>query len=134
MDISGGWAFGAAMSNKTYDDNTKAAVMAALLAGQSVSSVAKEYKIPKGTVSGWKAKASGVGSATTQKKEEIGDLIIHYLEASLKTLKVQAEQFSSIDWLNKQNAADVAVLHGVLTDKAIRLIEAFGDSDTDTED
>ena len=123
------------MSGKTYDDNTKAAVMAALLNGQSVSSVAKQYKIPKGTISGWKSKAAGVGKATTQKKDEIGELIIQYLEANLKALKIQVEQFSNVDWLQHQNAADVAVLHGVMTDKAIRLLEAFGsDSDTDTED
>jgi transposase-like protein len=38
-----------------YDESTKAAVMGALLAGQSISSVAREYQIPKGTVSEWKA-------------------------------------------------------------------------------
>lgn len=37
-----------------YSEETKAAVMAALLTGQSVSSLSREYGIPKGTVSGWK--------------------------------------------------------------------------------
>jgi transposase-like protein len=41
--------------------------VAALLEGQSVSSVAKEYDIPKGTVSNWKkAVAEGVHEDRTQ--------------------------------------------------------------------
>jgi len=39
------------MAKTTYSPETKAAVMAALLEGQSVCKVAKEYSIPKGTVS-----------------------------------------------------------------------------------
>ena len=46
----------------TYDDTIKAAVMAALLAGQSINSVAKEYQIPKGTVSGWRRQVMGGGA------------------------------------------------------------------------
>ena len=106
--------------------------MAALLQGQSVSSCARTYKIPKGTVSDWKrkaeAEAEGVGANPTQKKE-IGDLLVEYLQANLKALRVQAEAFSDTQWLGKQDAASLATLHGVMTDKAVRLIEAFGEAD-----
>ena len=106
--------------------------MAALLEGQSVSSVAKAYRIPKGTVSNWKRKAQdeaeGVRPDRTQKKQ-IGDLLLEYLEANLKALRTQAEAFSDKDWLAKQDAAALATLHGVMTDKAVRLIEAFGESE-----
>jgi len=33
--------------------------------------------------------------------------------------------------LAKQNAADAAVLHGVLTDKAVRLLEALSNAASD---
>ena len=102
--------------------------MAALLTGQSVSSVAKEYEIPKGTVSDWKRlalkKAEGVGNEPTQ-KNEIGDLLMEYLGANLRSLKVQAEHFGDKTWLASQPADSLAVLHGVQTDKAIRLLEAL---------
>jgi len=118
-----------------YDDNTRAAVMAALLGGQSISSVASEYKIPRGTVATWSSKLPKNQTVSNTKKEEIGDLLLEYLGANLKALRIQVEQFASVEWLNKQNAADVAVLHGVMTDKAVRLLEAFSnDSGTDTED
>jgi transposase-like protein len=107
---------------KGYNDETKAAVMAALLSGQSVNQVSKEYSIPKATVSRWKN--GGVPSYGTQKKE-IGALLVSYLSTSLETLEAQARMFKNEEWLKKQNAADVAVLHGVVTDKAIRLLEAL---------
>lgn len=107
----------------------KAQAMAALLQGQSVSSVAKEYKVPKGTVSGWKTQAfnqvNGVADKATQKKEIIGDLLISYISSSLETLQKQVKAFSNEEWLKKQSASEVAVLHGVIADKAIRLLEAL---------
>lgn len=117
-----------------YSDETKAAVLAALLTGQSVSSVAKEYNIPKGTVSAWKSR-QGVASFATQKRDDvIGELLTEYLQTSLRTLQAQAAAFSDPVWLKKQHASDAAVLHGVMTDKAVRLLEAFGASDDDDSD
>lgn len=108
-----------------YSAETKAEVMAALLAGQSVSSVAREYKIPKGTVSNWKNRPK---SGTQKKAEEVGELLVEYLHANLATLRKQVAFFSDEAWLKKQTASDVAVLHGVLTDKSIRLLEALGEN------
>lgn len=119
-----------------YSPETKAAAMAALLAGQSISQVASEYRIPPGTVKAWSVivrthpavveVASDATAATTKKAAEIGDLLITYLRANLATLEAQAIVFRDPDWLKKQDAAGVAVLHGVLTDKAVRLLEALG--------
>ena len=119
------------MSNQ-YSAETKAAVIAALLSGQSVSAVADEYNIPLGTVKSWKSRqknGDSVAKVATIKKEMIGDLILEYLAASLTTLKAQVEMFSNEEWIAKQNAADVAVLHGVVTDKAVRLLEALATSE-----
>ena len=122
-----------------YKDETKAAVMAALLTGQSVSSIAREYDIPKGTVSNWKRNTGGT-IKRTQKTEHIGELLIKYLQSNLEALSAQAEQFKDREWLKKQTASDAAVLHGVMTDKAIRLLEALSKtsenvtSDTNTID
>jgi transposase-like protein len=110
-----------------YPDETKAAVMAALLAGQNVSEIAEKYKIPKATLRSWKSRQEnyGVANVATQKKEKIGDMLIDYLSASLITLKAQVEFFKNEEWLKKQDASAVATLHGVTTDKAIRLLEAL---------
>lgn len=119
------------MAKAEYSNEVKASVMAALLEGQSVSAVAKQYKIPKGTVSGWKQKAflgadiKSSDPVATQKREEIGDLLLDYLRTMLCTLKVQAEHFGDKSWLKNQGANELAVLHGVSTDKTIRLLEAL---------
>lgn len=118
---------------RKYSDETKTAVMTALLAGQSVSSIAKEYKIPKGTVSYWKT--NGIGTELpTQKSERIGSMIIDLLAQELDTLKTMAGKFSDEKWLDKQPASDLAVLYGVMQDKAFRKLEALGvSSDTATD-
>ncbi len=123
-------------TRQTYSDETRAAVMAALLSGQSLSKVAKEYKIPKSTVANWSADAHRYGTVPNQKRERVGDLLIAYLEASLNTLHKQVELFADEGWLFKQPASEAAVLHGVIADKAIRLLEAFADDpdEAETED
>lgn len=125
-----------------YEPEVKAAVIAALLTGQSVSSVADEYNIPRGTVSSWKKREAepllkqAVATDATQKRESVasegdeptanvGPRIITYLEKSLDSLAAQADHFADKKWLDKQTAAEIAVLHGVQADKAIRLIEAL---------
>jgi hypothetical protein len=105
-----------------YGDEIKATVLAAMMAGQSLNSVAREYKIPKSTLSRWKNETVPLNG--TQKRS-IGELIESYLRANLETLQTQAEFFADEEWLVKQDASSLAVLHGVMTDKAIRLLEAM---------
>ena len=119
------------MSNQ-YSPDQKAAVLAALLAGQSINSVAREYNIPKGTISYWKN--SDVGRENQTQKREVGDLVLDYLRANLSALRAQTIMFSDMGWLAKQNAADIAVLHGVMTDKAIRLLEAMEKQTAEVDD
>lgn len=105
--------------------------MAALLTGQSVSSVASEYKVPKGTVGHWskqvRINADIVSDIRTQ-KEPIGIKLMGYLRAALDTLTKQAVVFGDTNWLKKQPANELAILHGVLADKTIRLLEALSTS------
>lgn len=108
--------------------------MAALLAGQSVPEIAKEYNIPPATVRSWKSRQTNgdsVANVATQKKEEIGDLLVEYIRLSLRSLQIQVQHFGDKDWLATQDASALAVLHGVQTDKAIRLLEAIAQASDD---
>lgn len=116
----------------TYDEHIKAQALAALLAGQSPAQVAATFGIPTGTLKSWKSRqANGATVATvaTQKKERIGELLLEYLEEGLTTLREQLKVFRDPDWLKKQSAGEAAVLHGVIADKQIRLLEALADSE-----
>lgn len=118
-----------------YSPETKAAVIAALLAGQAVTEVAAEWKIPKRTVGSWRTQqikeARGAQFITEENVPEIGDLLVGYLRSLLVTLEIQQGVFRDEAWLKRQEASDLAVLHGVLADKGIRLLEALS---TDEEE
>lgn len=68
-----------------------------------------------------------------QKKEEIGGLIGDLLKTILGTLQIQAEQFRDRAWLKTQPASELAVLFGVLADKAFRILEAAEAAEQDQQ-
>lgn len=113
------------MRGKAHDDSTKAAVMASLMQGQGVNEVARQYSLSSSVVTRWKAelgdKLEQVGA---QKTRDFGDMLGNYLEQLLITVTAQQEHFRDVTWLKRQPAADLAVLHGVLVDKGVRLFEA----------
>ena len=106
-----------------HNEETKAQAMACLLEGQGVSQVAKEYSLPPSTVSRWRRECRAEAGSP-----EIGELLLDYLGANLETLQVQAIVFGDVEWLQTQGAQELAILHGVMTDKAVRLLEALSNS------
>ncbi len=135
------------MARKEYDPEVKAAVLAALLAGQSVNSVAKEYSIPKGTVSSWAkreeetlggvrrdAASQARGGEPNGQAGEVGSLLLDYLGANLRSLKSQVEVMGEKDYLRAQPIENVALAHGIQVDKAVRLIEALNRAESESDD
>ena len=114
---------------RKYSEETKAQVLAALLAGQSVREAADQYKIPRGTISHWAKGRPRQMETDGDTKKRIGELLISYLEENLTTLAVQARMFRDEEWLKQAHPEQVAVLHGVLSDKAGKILEAFTDDD-----
>lgn len=122
-------------ARREYSPEVKAAVLSALLTGQSAAQIADEYHIPETTIRSWKSRqrnGEAVAEVATEKREQIGELLVEYLATSLATLRAQMKVFSDERWLKLQSASEVAVLHGVLADKAIRLLEALADDTEDT--
>lgn len=120
------------MARREYDPEVKAAVMAALLAGQGVPELAERYDIPPETIRSWKsrqANGESVATVATEKRLAIGERIVTLLEAEVKALTAQTEAISDLTWVKKQPASELAVLRGVSYDKVIRLLEALGRSD-----
>jgi transposase-like protein len=118
-----------------YDDQKRAAVLAALLAGQSVSQVARDYNVSRGVIINWRDK-SGIRPApvTQEKADEIGELVANVLHANLYAVQVLAERVAAEEeWFRKQSASDLAVLSGVLTDKSVRILEALESASSSPE-
>ena len=116
-----------------YDDQKRAAVLAALLAGQSVHQVARDYAISRPTVIKWRD-AAGLGATRVvpEKHDEIGELVAGVLTETLAAVQVLARQVNDQEWLRKQPASDIAVLYGVYMDKSVRILEAFESARSDT--
>ena len=122
------------MARQGYSDEVKAAVMAALLAGQSSSQIAATYHIPQTTIRAWKSRqhnGEGVATVTTEKKTRIGDMLIDLLETEIETLKHLSIAARDERWLKLQHAEGMAVFSGVKYDKVARILEAFGKDDSD---
>jgi transposase-like protein len=118
---------------KHHSDETRAAIMAALLAGQGVVETAKEFKVPKQTVSDMKAKLDERLGQSGLKKD-IATQVLELLEIKLNALKAIAQSISRSEYIQKQPASEVAVLYGVLADKAFRILSALEpDEKTDAE-
>jgi transcriptional regulator with XRE-family HTH domain len=116
-----------ARQGKQLTDDVRAAVISALLVGQGVAEVAQQFKLSKSTVSELK---KGIApehfeQLRTKKEEDFGALLAGYLRETITTLSAQARFFRNEKWLQKQSASELAVLHGVCADKAIRLLEAI---------
>ncbi len=110
------------MRGKAHSDETRAAVMAALLAGQGVNDVAETFKIPKQTVSLINRSLDKFGL----KKEEskIPQLVENALEALLESVITIARKTNDDEWLSQQSAEKLAVFQGVNCDKAFRILDA----------
>jgi uncharacterized protein YjcR len=116
-----------------YNDQVRAAALAALMAGDTFTQVASRYGVPVGTLKSWKQR-SGLADRSADasiKRERIGELLIEYLNEGLITLQEQVKVFRDAAWLKTQSASELAVLHGVIADKQIRLLEALADDDED---
>jgi hypothetical protein len=95
-----------------------------LIAGSSVAEVAAKLKIPDRTVSEWKALVPAEFAVVRSKKEVIEELLGQYLEETLRANLAQLKVFADETWIRSQTASELATLHGVLFDKAVRVLDA----------
>jgi len=63
----------------------------------------------------------------------VGALLLEYLDANLRTLKSQAEVMGDKEYLRDKPIENVALAHGILVDKAVRLIEALNRAESDVD-
>ena len=106
----------------TYGEETKAAAMAALLAGGRVREVARDFGVPEGTVKSWRHRLKN-GRVATLKKGEFGGLLSEHLEATLRSLTEQSGHLSDPDVLRGMRAGEAAVFFGTLFDRTMRMLE-----------
>lgn len=112
---------------RRYSDDEKAAALAdVLLLGPGAT--AAKYAIPLGTLKTWQQEYQIVHDPSI-KKQTIEALAMNYLEASLQALSAQAYVASQPEYIERQPAGELAILHGVMADKSVRLLDALGSAE-----
>ncbi len=119
------------------DPRIHAQALADFTTGMGVRAVARRYGISQSTASAWHGEARGTVQAVvrTQKQHDLGGLVVDYLEEALITLTAHVRLARDQEWFMRQNAADLAIFHGVLVDKTTRILSAMqpGQGDVDDE-
>lgn len=95
---------------------------------------ARELGVSAPTLVNWRGAASVFEqNKPTSWPDRIRSLWEQYLELNLRAGIAQAEVAGDLVWLRQQNAHDLAVLHGVMSDKARLLTEAARRAGMDRE-
>lgn len=108
-----------------HSDELRAQVIAAMVAGDSVSGVARRFGIDKSIVSRWAADATVATTPRARTREELGELIYDAVAATLRSLIARADATGSANWIQKQSAADLAQLAATDWDRIIRMVAGF---------
>lgn len=109
---------------RRYTDAERAAALADVYLLGTGATAAK-YDIPRSTLTTWQEVYDVVHNPLV-KKASIEALAMNYLEASLQALSAQAYVISQPEYIERQPAGELAILHGVVADKAVRLLDALG--------
>jgi len=112
---------------KRISDEVRAQVIAALLQGQGVTKVAEDLGVPQPTVSRIKKAIPrpSLDKVESKKRESLENLLINYVCEGLETLTAQLQEVRRPEYVQKQDAASLATLHGVISDKLTRILSAF---------
>lgn len=100
----------------------KAKVLASIVSGTSVIAAAREFGVPRSTVRTWCQAAGLSPMVASEKRRDIGVQIADYLSTGLDTLTAQLRVFGDPDWIKEQPAGELAILHGVISDKLVRVL------------
>ncbi len=110
----------------------RAQVVAAIMAGTSISQAAKQFGLNKALVSRWAASVATVATeqrAHARDPEAIGALLLELIAAHVQTLQTQLQAASRADWLAQQPAAELAQLLVAERDTLIRLLAGLRPAD-----
>ena len=119
-------------ARRKVPQEVRAQIMADLASGESMSAVARKYGVSKSTASCLYYEvpvvvgaSQAVGRNRADDVLDLAGLMQRLLTAKLETA-IQIQEFArSREWLEKQDAQQLAVFAGVNEDKVIRLIESL---------
>lgn len=111
---------------KIHPVEVRWAVIAAILAGETQQRIAEMFDIDQSTVSRWKSNIrEELAKMSQEQRDQIEINIFITIIKTQHAIQAQLNVFSDPQWLKRQTAAELGILHGILHDKSIRLLEAI---------
>lgn len=95
--------------------------------------MARQFKITPTTIRVWRAESAEYSAVTAEEKVAIGELIGRYLRAGLSLLEAQAVYANDQTYTRSQDADKLAILHGVVADKLVRILAGLEAGHSDIE-
>lgn len=118
-------------TSKGYPVEIRWAAIAAILAGETQERIAQLFDIDQSTVSRWKKNIrEELANMATEQREQIEINIFITIVKTQHAIQAQLNVFSDPQWLKRQSAAELGILHGILHDKSIRLLEALSPAES----
>jgi|SRR5262252_800458 len=94
----------------------RAQVLAAIMAGTTISQAARDFGLDHGLVSRWVT--AGVQPIAPEKRQRTDiELIMTYFRTALEAMIVQAQVFGDPAYCRAQDADKLGIAHGILGDK-----------------
>jgi len=109
------------MGGKRIPVEKRAAIAAEAMIEGTKTVIAKAHGVNRKTVDAIKIDGERAIERTNM---DFDAILSRYLAETLETLTAQQLKFRDPEWLQRQTAGEMAVLHGVTVDKAIRLFDA----------
>lgn len=112
-----------------YTEVFKADVLADYAAGASLFALQRKYGVSGNTILHWAAKyevaQAGASAVTGMQRNEIGSLVIKYMQANLQGLISGAEMLTDKEWMRQQSAEGIALFISTVHDKTIHLLSSM---------
>lgn len=115
---------------RTYAPELKAQVIAEWKAGSSLGGCSRAFSVPLTTVASWVKGESRLPVELQQPKQKpepynLDQMAVKLVDGSVHAVSAIHGIAQEHEWLQKQNAADLGVLLGIISDKLYRLLEAI---------
>lgn len=109
-------------SGRPYPAEVRTRVVAEILAGESITAVAKRNKIPVATAKGWWAEDRPVEPTSVRTRERMVEQLYDTAYECFDGVRATAKLLQDPDWTRTQTASGLAELVAVLSDRSIRML------------
>lgn len=107
---------------RAYPAEVRTAVVAEIMAGESIAKVAKRHDVPRETAQGWWLEDRPVELSNVRTRERMVEQLYDTASECLDGVRAGARLLQDPTWTATQDAAGIAALVATLSDRTIRML------------